>query len=508
MGLHSRYLMRLSTHATLPEDPAALRDRLQSAYQTIERLENELSWLRRQAFGRKADTVPPAPRPEEQDLFAGESPKAKETPEVKETITYERRKKGHGRHPFPESLPRLEEVVEPKEADRHCACCGGPKTKIGEDVCEVLEHVPQRFYVRRILRPKYACPLHAEEGVCQAAPPARFIPKGNVGEGLLAEVLLSKYVNHMPLARQERNFRRLGVDIAVSTMVGWMEAATEKLCPIVAAMQQSIRQGLIAFSDDTTLPVLREDKKGGAHRGYLWVYSDGRSAVVFEYTSGRGREGPKAFLSGFMGILHSDAYAVYDTLHEQGKITPAFCWSHARRKFLQALEAGEERARRAMQLIGRLFLVDRYARARGADAEVTLELRKRVSTRILAQLKRYLQKIGPYVLPESALGKAIGYVDKRWAGFSTFLTDGRVCLDNNFSERQIRQVVLGRRNYHFAGSEEGARRAAILYSLAGSCKILGLDPWKYLAHVFTVLAETPGADPTSLTPAALQNHLR
>ncbi len=500
--------MRPTSNATLPEDPAALRHHLHAAYQTIERLENELSWLKRQVFGRKADAVPPAPSPEAQDMFATEAPMELAESEEKETITYARRKKGHGRRPFPESLPRVEEMVEPKEADKLCSYCGKPKAKIGEDVCEVLEHIPQKFFVRKITRPKYACPSHAEEGVCQAAPPARFIPKGNVGEGLLAEVLLSKYVNHMPLSRQEKNFRRLGVDIAVSTMVGWMAAATEKLSPIVAAMQKGILLGDIAFSDDTTLPVLREDKKGGCHRGYLWVYSDGGTAVVFEYTPGRGQEGPKAFLNAFKGFLHSDAYVVYDCLHEKAKITPAFCWSHARRKFVHALESGEERARRATQLIGRLFLVDRYARAKGADAKVTLELRNRASAGILEALKRYLKKIGPYVLPESALGKAIGYVDKRWEGFSTFLTDGRLSLDNNFSERQIRQVVLGRRNYHFAGSEEGARRAAILYSLVCTCKILGLDPWKYLAHVFATLAETPEADPTTLTPAALQNRLR
>jgi transposase len=499
--------MRPTSNATLPEDPAALRHHLHSAYQTIERLENESAWLKRQVFGRKADAVPAAPSPEAQDLFAADAPKAQPQAEETETITYARRKKGHGRRPFPESLPRVEEVVEPKEADKLCSHCGKPKSKIGEDVCEVLEHIPQKFFVRKITRPKYACPLHAEEGVCRAAPPARFIPKGNVGEGLLAEVLLSKYVNHMPLSRQEKNFRRMGVDIAVSTMVGWMAAATEKRSPIVAAMQNSILKGDIAFSDDTTLPVLREDKKGGCHRGYLWVYSDGGTAVVFEYTPGRGQEGPKAFLNGFQGFLHSDAYAVYDCLHEKAKITPAFCWSHARRKFVRALESGEERARRAVQLIGRLFLVDRYARVKAADAQATPVLRGRVSTGILAALKGYLKKIGPFVLPQSALGEAIAYVDKRWEGFSTFLTDGRLSLDNNFSERQIRQVVLGRRNHHFAGSEEGARRAAILYSLVCSCKILGLDPWKYPAHVLATLAETPDADPPSLTPAGLQNQL-
>jgi transposase len=289
--------------ATLPTDPQALAQLCLSAFETIARLEKELAWHKRQAFGRKADVVPPPPFA--LDLFASEAlpaitsvPAASMAAEAAaiETITYARRKPGHGRKAFSAHLPRVIEVVEPKDEERLCACCGAPKEKIGEDACEVLEHIPQKLFVRRIVRPRYACPRHAEEGVVQAAPPARFIPKGNVGEGLLAEVLLSKYVNHQPLSRQERNFRRLGVEISTSTMVSWMEAATAKLSPIVEAMRAGIVSGRIAYSDDTSLPVLREDKPGAAHRGYLWVYSDGKAAVVFDYTSGRDRAGPVAFL--------------------------------------------------------------------------------------------------------------------------------------------------------------------------------------------------------------------
>lgn len=498
-------MRRAST--ALPDDPKELTQLCLSAFETIERLEKELLWLKRQAFGRKADAVPPPPSPLAQDLFAAEAPPAKAPAPATETITYERKKPGHGRKAFPAHLPRVVEVVEPNEEERVCACCGGAKAKIGEDVCEVLEQVPQKLFVRRIVRPRYACPLHAEEGVSQAKPPARFIPKGNVGEGLLAEVLLSKYVNHQPLSRQERNFRRLGVEIAVSTMVSWMEAATEKLLPIVETMRKRILSGAIAFSDDTSLPVLREDKQGAAHRGYLWVYSDGKESVVFDYTSGRGRAGPVTFLENFKGYLHTDAYAAYGAVHAGGAVKPVYCWAHARRRFITALEGGDERARRAVQWIGRLFLVDRYARAKGMGAGEVKALREAVSTRILSGLEKYLRAIETFVLPKSALGEAMGYLRGHWDGFKTFLTHGALSLDNNFSERQIRQVVIGRRNYFFCGSEEGARRAAVLYSLVCSCQILSVDSWKYLAHVFAVLAEVPGVDPSALTPAALKNQL-
>lgn len=233
-----------------------------------------------------------------QDLFADQDVQAGAAviPAPTETITYQRIKKGHGRRAFPENLPRVVEVVEPSEQEKTCVGCGQAKVKIGEDVCEVLETVPQKLFVRRIVRPRYACSAHGEEGVVQAKPPARFIPKGNVGEGLLAQVLLEKYVNHQPLSRQETNFNRLGVSISVSTMVGWMEIATSKLVGIVESMRTDITKGEIAFSDDTPLPVLREDKKGATHRGAMWVYSDGKDTVVFEYTPGRGQAGPQEFL--------------------------------------------------------------------------------------------------------------------------------------------------------------------------------------------------------------------
>lgn len=497
--------MIASTH-TLPQDPKDLEKTCREALDTIARLEAELAWYRRQVFGRKADAVPPPPSPEAVDLFAEEARPATPPPE-KETITYERRKAGHGRKAFPAHLPRVEEIVEPKDQEKVCAGCGKAKTKIGEDVCEVLEHVPQKLFVRRIIRPRYACAAHAEEGVTQAPAPGRFIPKGNVGEGLLAEVLLSKYVNHQPLSRQETNFARLGVSIPVTTMVTWMEAATERLAPLVARLRQKILEGGVAYSDDTPLPVLKAGKENGAHRGYLWVYSNGQSAVVFDYTPGRGQAGPRTFLSGFSGYLHSDAYSVYGTLHDAGRVKPVFCWAHARRKFVDALRGGEERARRAVQWCNRLFLVERYARNKNMGEAEVRALRNRVSEVMLLKLDAYLKTIETFVLPKSALGEAIGYLRRHWTGFRAFLGDGRLSLDNNFSERQIRQVVIGRKNYLFCGSEDGARRAAILYSLVCTCKILGVDPWKYLTKVFLVLAESPETAPETLTPLSLKPSL-
>jgi hypothetical protein len=212
-------------------------------------------------------------------------------------------------------------------------------------------------------------------------------------------------------------------------------------------------------------------------------------------------------VKGFEGYLHTDAYAVYGAVHASGAVKPVYCWAHARRKFIAALEGGDERARRAVQWIGRLFLVDRYARAKGMDAEGIKALREDLSERILRGLEEYLRSIETKVLPKSALGEAMGYLRGHWDGFRTVLAHGSLSLDNNFSERQIRPVVIGRRNYFFCGSEDGARRAAILYSLAATCRLLGMDEWKYLSHVFTLLAQSPGAAPGNLTPSALKSQL-
>ncbi len=468
------------------------------------KLQSELNWFRKQVFGQKSDKIP-VPI-ETLDLFAKDPSllKQKDKPVDKETITYERKKKGHGKNPLPAHLPRVDEVVDVSETEKTCSSCLKEKQAIGEDVTEILEHVPSQLFVRRIIRPRYACKNHPEEGVTQAKAKGRLIEKGSVGEGLLAHVLLNKYVNHMPLSRQEKDFKRQGVHLPVSTMVSWMGMACEKIAPVAKVVQKTIQNGDIAYADETPLPVMREDKPGSVHRGFMWVYSNGKDSVYFDYRPGRGREGPLQVLEGYRGYLHSDAYSVYGHLHQAGKIIPVYCWAHLRRKFILALEGGDERSRRALELMGRLFLLERYAKKKAMSEEDVKTVRLNQSRRILESLKAYVKKMEIEVLPKSALGQAIGYLNSQWEGLKTFLWDGRLEMTNNLSERQIRQVVIGRKNYLFCGSEDGARRAAILYTLVGSCKLLEIDPWKYLHWVFVHLAENPGADPQNLTPKAFK----
>ena len=294
--------------------------------------------------------IPPKPAPETV------------TQKITEVSAHTRIQPGHGRKPWPKHLERVEEVITPAAADLCCKACGCAKIRIGEDITEVLERRPDPFFVRRIIRPKYACKAHPESGVTQAKVSPRLIEKGNVGDSVVVQVILDKYLNHLPLTRQEKIFKRLQIDISPSTMVGWLDEFARRTEPIVAAMQKRIVRGGIAYSDDTSIPVMMEDKPGAAHRGAMWLYSNGSDAVVFEYSSGRAQSNPIHWLNGFKGYLHSDGYTAYLGVHHSAKVMPVYCFAHARRKFFAAIESGDSQAMRSFSLINRLFAVDRYAR--------------------------------------------------------------------------------------------------------------------------------------------------
>lgn len=474
-----------------------------------QQLKQRIAWFEKQVYGQKANRMPASPLAGEISLF-GELPEP--TPslpsvEVKTQDTSVRVPKGHGRKPWPKHLERVEEIITPPLPELLCKICGCENTRIGEDVTEILERRPDPFFVRRVIRPKYACKSHPEMGVIQAKPDTRLIEKGNVGDSVVAQVILDKYLNHLPLTRQEKIFKRIGVELATSTVVGWIDEFAARASPIVLAMQKRILRGCIAFSDDTSIAVLTQDKPGATHRGAMWLYSNGQDAVVFEYSPGRSQGVPKGWLAGFRGYLHSDGYAAYLGVHAMGDITPVYCFAHARRKFLEALESGETSAKRSLTLINRLFLVDRYAREKKLSRVVFKEIRNRVSTQIVERLFSHWGEIGLKVLPQSLLGKALSYVQKRRDGFMTFLKNPSLRLDNNLSERELRRVVIGRKNYMFCGSEEGARRGAVVYSLAATCEMIGLNPNRYFVEIMRRMAMEPNLDASRLTPHCVAKDL-
>jgi hypothetical protein len=328
------------------------------------------------------------------------------------------------------------------------------------------------------------------------------IEKGMATAGLLAQVLVAKYKDHLPLYRQSCIFARHGAEIAESTLCDWVKSGAELLAPVVGAMKVSVLASHVVQSDDTGITVLDKAAAHGSRRGFLWAYLGDRLEVVFDFTPGRGREGPRNFLGEYRGLLQVDAYAGYDAVLRQNCLLDAGCWSHARRRFVDALDTDQINAAAAIAMIRRLYRVEHEARVHNLDGESRRELRQRISKGVLEEFHAWLVALRPHVLPKSPLGDAIGYALRQWEQLTRYLDDGRLEIDNNRVERQMRTVAVGRKNWMFAGSPEGAQRAATIYSLICTCGLLGIEPWAYLKDVLQRLAE--GGDPAQLTPRLWQ----
>jgi len=404
------------------------------------------------------------------------------------------RKKRNGRRRLPEDLPRERVVHDVPEGERTCSCCGEAMQPFGEDTTEELDFVPAQLLVREHVRPKYSCRT-CQEGVKQADLPPRPIEKGRPGPGLLAHVLVSKYVDHLPLYRQSRMFERHGVELHRSTLCDWVRVCAETLRPVVALLKQGIVASRVTQADETPLLVLDKRNRGRRHLGYLWAYRGPEGETVYEYRPTRGGEGPREFLKDFEGKLQTDGYQAYDGLSP--KIVEVGCWAHARRKFVQAQASAPAQAKEALDLIRGLYRVER--KAKGLPAEERAALRREEAAPGLAALRQRLEAWQPDVLPKSPLGEAVGYAIRQWPTLERYLDDGELDIDNNAIERAIRPVALGRKNWLFCGSEDGAHRAATLYSLIESCKAQGVEPFAYFADV---LARTATATARELLPRA------
>jgi transposase len=478
-------------------DNAALRTQL------AER-DRQIAHLTKMLFARKSERLADEKHPKLPLVWdepaAPPPPHVDEAPDDEyEEITYKRKKRGATR--ISKDLPREVHTIALPEADRKCPCCNEPMHKIGEECSERLDYTPAVLKVIETRREKYACKQHEESGVLTPPVPAHPIEKGMGTAGLLAHVLVAKYKDHLPLYRQSCIFARHGAEIPESTLCDWVKASAEMLQPVVAAMKTSVLASHVVQSDDTGITVLDKDAANGSRHCFLWAYVGDRDEVVFDFTVGRGRDGPRTFLGDFRGLLQVDAYSGYDAVLKQNRIIDVGCWAHARRRFFKALD-GDKNAATALAMIGRLYEVEREAKNHGLDPDDRRELRQRVSKPVLDELKLWLIALRPHVLPKSPMGDAIGYALRQWDPLTRYLDDGRVEIDNNRVERQMRTVAVGRKNWMFAGSAEGGRRAAMIYSLVCTCGLLGIEPWAYLKDVLQRLAE--GSDPAQLTPRLWQ----
>ena len=449
-------------------------------------LEFENANLKKVLFGQKRERFVPE-KNDDQLTFLG-LPVSSEPLSETEKITYSRRKQNQkkkhpGRNPFPANLPRRDIFIEPEEDTT------GMK-KIGNEVTEELEYQPAKIYVNRYIRPKYARP--ADEGVIIGLLPTRPIEKGGAGPGLLAHIAISKFVDHIPLYRQLQQFGRLGIDIADSTIKGWNRGTAELIAPLAELMRKQVLKSGYLMVDETTIKVQDRAIKGKNHLGFYWVYHDPLlKRIFFDYRKGRGKEGPNQTLKNFKGYLQTDGYAGYNELGKKKDVTPLGCMAHARRLFKDAYDNDAERAEWILHHIQLLYKIEKYARESLMTHEKRHEERQRNSTVVMDVIKKWLVAESQNVLPKSPIGKAITYMLNQWPRLEKYLEDGQLEIDNNLVENAIRPIALGRKNYLFAGSHDGAKRAADLYTIMANAKLQGVEPFNYLRDILTRLPDHP-----------------
>ena len=456
-------------------------------------LKQELAQLKKIIFGSKLERFVPAAAITSQQLTLNIQAEAVATVNITDVkkIAYTKvtgqiipNKLHPGRNPLPEHLERREQIIEPSEDLT-------PLKKIGEEVTEELEYEPGKLFVNKIIRPKYA--KAGGEGVIVAPMPDRPLPKAIAGPGLLAQVVIDKYVDHLPLYRQMERFKRDGVNIAYSTLTDMVSGTCTLITPLYEALKKMLLRLDYLHADETPLKVLDKDKKGQTHRGYYWVYhSSIEKLVLFDYQAGRGREGPQLMLENFKGFLQTDGYSVYDFFKEHKEdITVVHCMAHARRMFYEAQANDADRAGYALQQFAKLYAIERTIKEQQLNHAQALALRQQQAIPLLQNFGSWMKEQYIQTLPKSTIGKALGYSITRWDALSTYATDGKLNIDNNPVENSIRPVAIGRKNYLFAGSHEAAQRSAMLYSLLGTCKLNGINPFSWLRETLRRIPTYP-----------------
>ncbi len=476
-------------------------DELLAAYQAqqaqIYLMTEELRQLKRLIFGSKRERFVPAENGSQ--IALGLIPESDEPTVLSETeqVTYSRKKSKakhtpHGRSPLPAHLPRKEIIIEPEEDT------SGMK-RIGEETTEELEYTPPTLHVNRYIRPKYAHPNG--EGVLVGLLPTRPVEKGKFGPGLLAHLAISKYVDHLPLYRQRKQFLRQKVDLSASTLGDAIGATCELLNPLYERQRKIIQQAGYLMVDETGIRVQDSETKGKCHRGYFWVYYDPLCpAAFFDYRQTRSRAGPEKMLADFSGYLQTDGYQGYDEIGARKSIIHVACFAHARRYFSDALPNDAVRAEWMLLRIQKLYEVERKARESGYTHDERYHIRQAEALPVLTEIKEWLDTERQKVVPKSAIGKAVAYMIKYWQRLNVYTTVGMLEIDNNPVENAIRPVALGRKNYLFAGSHDGARRAAIIYSLVVTAQLHGLEPFEYMRDVIARLPEHPQKQLDELLP--------
>ena len=488
-------------------------------------LVEQIRLLRQQMFGRKSEKMPSDFARAQKVIFDMPEPEDMEE-EAEEIVIPAHTRKKRGRKSLPEDLPRVEIVHDIPEEEKICSC-GCKKTRIGEEVSEQLDIIPAKVRVIRHIRPKYGCPNsecdNVEGSAISIAPvEPQIVPKSIATPGLLAHILVSKFVDHLPFYRQEKMFRRIGVEISRATMCRWAIQVAIACQVLLNLLRDELLSGFYVQADETTVQVLAEPGRSPTTRSYMWLFRRGdpeRPVMIFQYNETRSADVPAEFLRGFKGYVQTDGYKGYDFLDDWAEVRHMGCMAHARRKFADIIKSqGKDRKKSgsadvALSYIRKLYAIEKEARENKCSPQEIYDMRQERARPILDQFHSWLQKQAKRVLPKSLLGKAISYCLAQWNHLTVYLEDGRLSIDNNAAENAIRPFVLGRKNWLFAGTSEGAEASALLYSLIETAKANGHEPYSYLRHIFeklpyaSTLEEYDALLPWNLNPKKLAQEI-
>lgn len=463
----------------------------------LQQLQNRIAELLHKLYGTKSERRKPKLEDDGSKCNDNKQPTSGSGKKANTTNTR------NGRGTFDESLPRIKVKHEIPEGEQFCQDCHSKTHIMGKVITEQLSFKPAEFFVKEHIRYKYKC--NCCSNITTAPMPAQPIDKGLADASVLAETIINKYQDCLPLYRQQQRFARHGIQLPISTLCDWISESAFILQPIVDYMKdEAILKGKRIFTDDTSYPVQDRNKKGQTHTGRLWTYVGGGDkepvCVAFEYTKTRSKNASKKFLKGFKGYLQADAYPGYDCLYETGKIIEVGCWAHARRPFAEIVKLTKKpgHADKALIFISELYKIE--DKIKHLPPDKIKYYRGRFSKPILKKFRRWLKRVERKMLPKSPIGKAVSYLRNHWQALNNYLRDGTLKIDNNQAERSIRMIVIGRKNYMFAGSHEGAQRAAVIYSIIETCKMNGINTFEYLTDVLSKLPTTLNRDLHQLVP--------
>jgi len=479
---------------TLPEDAETLKKIVVDVTAQLDRTERLLRQLLQAKTGRKSEQL----SREQLALFAAEL--GMSLPQAGESDDHEEEPpanapaggsgKPRGRKALPRHLKRERIEHDLPETEKHCPDCDQDLRRIGEEISERYEYIPAQMKVIEDACFTYACACTVKT----ASKPARPIDKSTAGASLLAQIIVSKWADHLPIHRQTKMFARHGVELSDQTLCGWMAQCADLLAPLYGRLKRHVLSSKVIGTDDTPVKVL-DRKLAQARKGRIWPYVGDREhvAVVYDYTATRERAGPEEFLKDYRGYLQADAYVAYDSFFlkpERGMVEVG-CWAHARRHVHQALDTDPSRMRAVLLLIAELYRIEKLARQRGLGGEDLRLVREQGARPVLEKLDAYLREIREQLLPKSEAGQAVNYVLKNWTALTRYLENPDLSIDNNHTERSLRGWAVGRNNWTFFGSDRGGRTAAVLRSFVASCELVKIDPFAWFQDVLARIAAHP-----------------